>query len=90
MLSASNKRAVKMDDLRKENQEIVTPNKVKKQHKKVLVFKSNKLPCGESSRNRIVHEMKITSKFKGTPSIFIPEYFNVINERSPYKEYLIM
>jgi hypothetical protein len=79
MMSASNKRAIEMDELRKENQEIVNPNKVKKRQKKVLVFKSNKFRCSESSRNRIDHEKKITSKFKGTPSIFIPEYFNVVN-----------
>ncbi len=45
MMSVSNKRAIKIDELRKENQETVNPNKVKKQQKKVLVFKSNKFSC---------------------------------------------
>ena len=34
--------------------------------------------------------MKIVSKFKGTPSIFIPEYFKMINQKSPFLPYLVM
>jgi serine/threonine protein kinase len=34
--------------------------------------------------------MKIVSKFKGNPSIFIPEYYKIVNQKSPFLQYVLM
>lgn len=70
-MTVSGKRMSKVDDLKKDNHSI-PEQRSKKINKKVLVFKSNSYKGAESGRNRVLHEMKIVSKFKGTPSIFFP------------------
>lgn len=55
-----------------------------------MVFKSNNGRGFEPGRNQIAHENKIVSKFKGLASVFLPEYFRVNNEKSPFSQYLVM
>lgn len=34
--------------------------------------------------------MKIISKFTGNSSIFIPEYYKIVNQKSPFLHYIVM
>jgi hypothetical protein len=45
---------------------------MKKTSRKQLVFKSNDYRGFDAGRNRVLHESKIVSKFKGLSSVFFP------------------